>query len=166
MLVWFRESFGNSCIFLVKRGFYKAVSFTIQNSQQNTQSHFSVITMDPTYYENNDLALSSIATQDNCFENIFDPKNFPDRELIQYIHSLSFFWWNFFSILIMIFIIAIRCLHIASVDFFSLWRNFKDKTIMPHNRYLMHLMVLSSLEFAFLYHFHFQIFSFFYYVVL
>lgn len=67
MTVWFREAFSNSCVFLVKRGFYKSVSFTIQNDGGVTQSHFSVITQDPTYYQDNDMALNDIATKDNCF---------------------------------------------------------------------------------------------------
>ncbi len=64
----------------------------------------------------------------------------------------------------MVLIIVLRCVHVVRVDALTLIRNSWEPTLNPYNRFLPHLSVFSSLELSFLYYFHFQIFSFFYYV--
>jgi hypothetical protein len=71
------------------------------------------------------------------------------------LKSPGFFWWGLTGILTMIIILILKSFQICKIDFFSLINNFNDKTKRPHNKYLLILMIVNHLEFAFLYYVHY-----------
>lgn len=96
---------------------------------------------------------------------MIDPISHPDRELVDYIHSNNFFWWTFFSIIMMIAIVGVRCLQATKVDFITIMKNSNIRGLAPHNRYFLPLLILSHFEMAFVYHVHYQIFNFYYHAI-
>ncbi|KAL4433209.1 hypothetical protein ABPG74_010904 [Tetrahymena malaccensis] len=162
LTVFFRLALVNCWDMIGSRYNMKRLDFSILNPQNtNELLNLSIITDNPNYYKYGTNSSAQLA-QGQCLNNFFDP-DWPNYQLIDYIHSAGFFCWAFFCFVTMIFTCIFKAIHMAKLDEYTVYINWQTNLLAPYNKYLMACQVWSHFDFAFLYYVHYHLFSFFYY---
>lgn len=166
---YFRGFIQNSFFFLGKKGKYEKIEFIIRTTDEFGTAYdrnVAFLTRNSEFYIHQlGLTLETFVSQYNCFENQIDPENYPEKELVTYLDSAGFIFWDLLGILSMILIIFLKLFQVIKLDMFTIHANSKEQLIGPSRKYLIPLAIVNHLELSFTYYCHYQIFSFFYYAL-